>query len=308
MPFTVERLVQYRSEDGRFLVKWTGMTVGESTWECEENLPASMIASWSGGDNASGRVTGGGPAFQLSKAAEPQRRRASIVLEGDNEVVRKVSTGGHVQPDATLAGPCESDDFRCGSNNYPGTPPSSPMPKSLSPSTFTLLTCRPKTAPIAPIAACPKNQCDWRGCGKVFARADYLKGHYRTHTGERPFACTWPGCGYRAAKSGNLKVHIRCHNGEKPFSCAWPGCSYKCRTSSHLKYHTRTHSKERPYDCKWEGCAYRATQSSALKRHMDSHKRWTNETSKHETDDVSTNMALAGAVVSLLCGSSIVSE
>ena len=64
-----------------------------------------------------------------------------------------------------------------------------------------------------------------------------LKEHFRTHTGEKPFAC--PHCSYKSNKKFNLKLHLRIHTGEKPFSC--PFCTYQSSNSSHVNRHIRTH-------------------------------------------------------------------
>ncbi|CAL8276923.1 unnamed protein product [Merluccius merluccius] len=82
-------------------------------------------------------------------------------------------------------------------------------------------------------------------CGKHFGRADLLKSHRRTHTGERPYSCTL--CAKTYAHPSQLRIHKRVHTGERPYSCAY--CGKRFNEHNQLKVHVRTHTGERPYSC-----------------------------------------------------------
>ncbi|KTG04265.1 hypothetical protein cypCar_00025977 [Cyprinus carpio] len=82
-------------------------------------------------------------------------------------------------------------------------------------------------------------------CGKGFDRADLLRNHRRTHTGERPFACGQ--CGKSYGHQGQLRTHLRTHTGERPYGCSV--CGKRFNEHNQLKVHLRTHTGERPYSC-----------------------------------------------------------
>ncbi|XP_054168966.1 zinc finger protein 235-like [Oppia nitens] len=83
-------------------------------------------------------------------------------------------------------------------------------------------------------------------CSVGFSNNGQLKGHIRTHTGERPFICDHKECGKSFTRNEELTRHRRIHTGVRPYSCTV--CTKRFGRKDHLKKHQRTHEK-RLYSC-----------------------------------------------------------
>ncbi|TRY68688.1 hypothetical protein TCAL_05099 [Tigriopus californicus] len=87
-------------------------------------------------------------------------------------------------------------------------------------------------------------------------------GHFRSHSGFRPFEC--PVCHDFFTRQHSLNYHMLIHNNETRFTC--DDCGKKFRHPSHFKVHKRKHTGESPYHC--VSCQSRFKTRNTYKRHL----------------------------------------
>ncbi|XP_076439467.1 uncharacterized protein LOC143279332 [Babylonia areolata] len=76
-------------------------------------------------------------------------------------------------------------------------------------------------------------------CSVTCSNRGQLRGHLRTHTGERPFQCQEPDCRKTFVRNEELTRHRRIHSGERPYPCG--SCGKAFMRKDHLNKHIRMH-------------------------------------------------------------------
>lgn len=120
--------------------------------------------------------------------------------------------------------------------------------------------CAPETPMTTEASARPVFHC--KHCPKEYNSLGALKMHIRSHT--LPCVCTT--CGKAFSRPWLLRGHIRTHTGERPFACQH--CSRAFADRSNLRAHMQTHSEVKKYQC--GSCSRTFSRMSLLNKHSAS--------------------------------------
>ena len=89
----------------------------------------------------------------------------------------------------------------------------------------------------------PLQKCNL--CDFASSRANNLRTHLKTHTGEKSNKCNQ--CDYSSSHTGALRRHLKTHSGEKSNKCNQ--CDYASSDAGDLRIHSKMHSGEKSNKC-----------------------------------------------------------
>jgi hypothetical protein len=288
----VERLLQYRAVDSRFLVEWNNVDregiQRTSTWEREENLPHHFVVSgWNLAESWTGVVSLAETTPIVLSGRTPSLSGAAPVAQLSDHCLKRTQTSRtstqRFITSPILATVCRDQP---GSDRLPQVRPATAIPAAGE--------CARATASSACVGS---NKATGQATGAVREVRDVtspINQKRRPPTLSRRmrelgsslaatlFSCSEQGCRFRAATRQALNAHDRStkHNGlneregSPSFKCTLGGCSYTCAKGSTLQKHIRsahTNSQNKVLVCSWGSCKFRTASSSRLKEHTRTH-------------------------------------